>query len=71
MAFIPIPFVALSTEDQSFESNNIRDTTFEAEVTAFTFSFGQDSNLNNSNGRYTEQLAVEGGARLSSGLPRP
>jgi hypothetical protein len=70
MALLTIPFVALSTEDQSLKSNN-RDTIFEAEATLFSSLFKHYSNAINGYGQYTELLAVEDGARFPFGLSRP
>jgi len=71
MALITIPFVASPTEDKSLKSHNNGDTVFEAEATAFNFSFEQYSNVINGYGRYAELLAVEGGACFSCRLSRP
>jgi hypothetical protein len=70
MALKTIPFVALSTEDKSYLSNN-RDTIFEVEAAAFSFSSKQYSNVNNSYGQRAELLAVEGGACFPDRLSQP
>jgi hypothetical protein len=70
MALKTIPFVALSTEDKSYSSND-RDTIFEVEATAFSFSLNQHSDVNNSYGQRAELRAVEGGACFPSRLSRP
>jgi hypothetical protein len=71
MALLIIPFVALSTENQSLKSTNNRGTIFEAEATEFSFVFKQYNNAINSYGRSAELLAVEGGARFPCGLSGP